>query len=371
MSRLDVYVDRSPIVGALEVVSLTVGGPDRLYGGMTGAHGHLFFRYELGTGPGGRGGRFVDLGDRVVSAPPIISFSGNPIPGKIHHALETLPDGRIAGATGQNYSIAGLYTDRDEGGHVFIYDPKRDASEDLGVPCPHEWLFNLTMDPAGENLYAMTYPLNHVVRVDLKRGSMRVVGQPPAKTWGDSGPCHQCCTDDDGRVFGSGLHRHIWMYDPRRDVLEAPAMRLPEGAERIDSFVRGPDHKLYAGTWERGDLLRIDPATLTLDVLGCPGGGPRLPALAWRGDGCLYGAAGGGRAYQTRSAFIFRYDPRTERIEEIGPIVSAEQGVAGERIHTMVCGPDGRLYCGETGGTQIKAGEVAMNPNLYVCTVRD
>jgi len=26
---------------------------------------------------------------------------------------------------------------------------------------------------------------------------------------------------------------------------------------------------------------------------------------------------------------------------------------------------------GWPGGTQIKAGEVAMNPNLYVCTVRD
>ena len=40
-------------------------------------------------------------------------------------------------------------------------------------------------------------------------------------------------------------------------------MRLPEGNERIDSFVRGPDHMLYAGTWEHGDLVRIVQLTLS------------------------------------------------------------------------------------------------------------
>ena len=68
----------------------------------------------------------------------ITTFSGKPLSQKIHHALVRLPDGRIAGATGENYSIHTLYTDRDEGGHVFIYDPHKDTSADLGVPVPHQ-----------------------------------------------------------------------------------------------------------------------------------------------------------------------------------------------------------------------------------------
>ena len=371
MAKLDVYVDRSDMQGALEIVSLAVAGPDHLYGGLTGDHGRLFFRYDIGAAEDGPGGKFVDLGDRVVSAPEITSFSGKIIPGKIHHALETLPDGRIAGATGHNYSVSGLYTDADEGGHVFIYDPKTDSAEDLGVPCPHEWIINMTADPAGENLYGMSYPLNHIIRVEVATGKMRVVGQPPAKTFGDSGPCHECCCDEDGNLYGSGCHRHIWRYDAKGDALEATDMRLPEGNARIDSFVRGPDHMLYAGTWEHGDLVRIDPQALKLELLGRPGGCTRLPAMAWRPDGCLYGAAGGGQAYKSRNSFIFRYDPKGGSIEEIGTIESTEQDVLAERVHTMICGEDGILYAGETGSKRTAAGEVALNPNLYICRIID
>lgn len=369
MARLEVDVHRSDMVGALEIVSLVEGSPGRLFGGLTGDHGHLFFRYDVAAG------KFVDLGDRINDGNVIISFSQRAIPGKIHHALERLADGRIAGATGQNYSVSGLYTWYDEGGHVFIYDPETDSAEDLGIPCPNQWIINMTCDPAGENLYGMSYPMNYVFRVDVASGDMRVVGQPPAKAYGDSGPCHECCCDAEGNLYGSGAHRHIWRYDARRDVLEPTAMRLPEGAERIDSFVRGPDGCLYAGTWETGHVVRIDPGAGELTVLGQPAEprkgakAMRLPAMAWRPDGCLYGAAGGGQAYGSHNSFIFRYDPKGGSIEKIGTIESGD--VLAERVHTMTCGSDGVLYAGETGSKRTAAGEVALNPNLYVCRIVD
>ena len=379
MARLDVEVHRSDIPGALEIVSLREGKPGQLYGGLTGDHGHLFFRYDLADAT------FVDLGDRVRDGNVITSFSGRPIPGKIHHALEVLPDGRVAGATGNNYSVHTLYTDRDEGGHVFLYDPEADTAEDLGIPCPHEWIINMTADPAGETLYGMGYPLNHVFRVDLKRGDVRVVGQPMAGAYGDSGPCHECCTDEEGNLYGSGTHGHIWKYDRRKDALEPTAMRLPRPPRgkrgpmwfgvRIDSFVRGPDGMLYAGTWETGHVVRFRPGEEKLEVLGQPAEprpdarAMRLPAMAFRPDGLLYGAAGGGQAYGSHNSFIFRLDPATGRFENLGTIESGD--VVAERVHTMCCGSDGVLYAGETGSQRTAAGEVALNPNLYICRIRD
>ena len=363
MSNLRVTVKVPEIEGALEVVSLCRGEKGHFYGGFTGAKGKLFFRYDIAAD------EFTDLGDRVVSAPEITTFSGKPLSQKIHHALVRLPDGRIAGGTGQNYSTHTLYTDRDDGGHVFFYDPRSGRSVDLGIPCPHEWIINLTSDPAGENLYGMSYPLNHVFRVHVKRGEMRVVGQPIAGSYGDCGCCHECCTDEEGNLYGSGTGGHIWKYDPRRDELAPTSMRLPEGALRVDSLIRGPGNLLYAGTWETGHVVRMDARKGRLDVLGQPAAGPRLPALAWRADGCLYGAAGGGDQYKGRNAFLFRFDPRTSRLEEIGTIESKEQGIVAERIHTMIAGDDGTLYAGETGGKSLLPGEAAMHPYLYVCKI--
>ena len=51
MARLEVEVHRSDIPGALEIVSLREGKPGQLYGGLTGDHGHLFFRYDVAGGP--------------------------------------------------------------------------------------------------------------------------------------------------------------------------------------------------------------------------------------------------------------------------------------------------------------------------------
>jgi len=385
MAKLQVKVFRSDIMGALEIVSLCPGRPGEIYGGLTGAHGHLFFRFDLAAG------RYIDLGQRVKSAREIRSFSGHPISQKIHHALVRLPDsagkyaGFVAGATGQNYSVVGLYTDLDDGGTVFLYDPDRDRTIELGTPSPHEWIINMTSDAQGRNLYGMTYPLNHVFRVDLKKGDMRIVGQPMSGTFGDSGPCHECCCDEDGVLYGSGTHGHIWKYDPRQDKIVPTAMRLPPAppewrgrpsfGPRIDSFVRGPDGWLYAGTWETGHLVRIRPGREKIEVLGQPARpkkdarAMRLPAMAWRPDGRLYGAAGGGQAYASHNSFIFRYDPRRKRIETLGTIKSGK--VVAERVHTMICGDDGLLYAGETGSKKAAAGEVALDPNLYVIRIVD
>ena len=89
--------------------------------------------------------------------------------------------------------------------------------------------------------------------------------------------------------------------------------------------------------------------------------------MAWRPDGCLYGAVGGGQAYGSHNSFLFRFDPKRKRIENFGTFRSGR--IVAERVHTMICGEDGVLYAGETGSKRTAAGEVALNPNLYVIRV--
>ena len=71
--------------GGLEIVSLAWGGDKVLYGGMTGAKNHLFFKYEPATD------EYVDLGGPVTSGTQLYDKMGCLVEQKIHKALATAP----------------------------------------------------------------------------------------------------------------------------------------------------------------------------------------------------------------------------------------------------------------------------------------
>ena len=356
------------VPGACEVVSLTTGADGRVYGGTTGAKNHLLFEYDPAT-------RAVrDLGDRIVSANELHDREGKPITQKIHHALSALPDGRIAGGTGQNIGVGNrhLKISEDEGGHVFVYDPGRDAARDYGVPVPHMWIIATTTSPDGRWLFGMTYFHNDFFVLDLRSGELVFHDQLHAGVWGDSACSHTIACDLDGVVYGSCSDGYLFTYDSSSKVLTETDARLPgEESYRIDALMVADDGMIYGGTWETGIVFSVEPGSLTVRELCRPNNGPRLPALVER-DGLLYGAAGGGSQYGTRDAFLFEYDPRTCAYREIGPIVDKKAGVEAGRVHAMTVAHDGTLYAGETGATRsrfkaesgdIKAG---LHPYLYV-----
>jgi len=356
------------VPGAAEVVSLTTGADGRIYGGTTGAKHHLLFTYDPGNGA------IRDLGDKIVSANELHNFEGKPVEQKIHHALSTLPDGRIAGGTGQN--IAGgrhMKINEDEGGHVFVYDPKEDAARDYGVPVPHMWIINTTTSPYGQWLYGMTYFQNDFFAIDLTSGKVVFHDQVHGGIWGDSACSHTIACDRDGVVYGSCRDGNLFTYDNRKRKLTETDAKIP-GHEtyRIDALVLGPDGLVYGGTWETGILFSVEPKSLLVREICCPNSGPRLPALVVR-DGKIYGAAGGGTQYGTRGAFLFEYDCKTGKYREIGPIVDAESGVAAERVHAMTVGLDGTLYAGETGATRTlidkATGGMATGMNAYLYVI--
>ena len=334
--------------GAHEVVSLTTGRDGRIYGGFTGLKNHLFFDYDP------KKGTARDLGAKIVSANEVPQRDGEPFLQKIHHALSTLPDGRIAGGTGQNIGYGSRHhkINEDEGGHVFIYNPDSETSQDLGIPVPHMWIINIATSPDGRWLFGMTYFHNDFFAVDLASGEVVFADQLHAGVWGDSACSHTIACDQDGIVYGSCSDGYLFTYDSATKRLTETDVKLPgKDTCRIDSMVVSDDGLVYAGAWETGIVFSIEPKTLKIQELCCPNEGPRLPALVVR-DGLIYGAAGGGPQYGTRGALLFEYDPKTGAYREVGPIVDKESGIEAQRVHAMTVGLDGKFYAGETGSTR-------------------
>jgi len=343
-----VTIHEIDLPGAREVVSLVTGLDGKIYGGLTGAKGHLLFQFDP------RKGAVRDLGARVKSAPEIFYRDGSPVAQKIHHALDRLPDGRLAGGTGQNVAHGTCHRRLfdDEGGHVFIYDPATDSGRDLGVPLPHLWIIATTVAPDGRELFGMTYDHNDFFAVDLETGEVTFHDQVHGGVWGDGACSHTIVCDPDGIVYGSCSEGYIFTYDSARKRLTETDSKLPgDGSLRVDALVVGEDGMIYGGTWETGIVFSIEPGRLRVRELCRPNPGPRLPALVMR-DGLLYGAAGGGPQYGTRGAFLFEFDPRNGHYREIGPIADRESGLEAGRVHCMSVGLDGRIYAGETGAVR-------------------
>jgi len=341
---MKVRVHNTSVPGALEVVSLTTGRNGLIYGGYTGAKDHLFFEYDPVAD------RTRNLGSKIVSAKQLYCKDGKPVEQKIHHALSALSDGRIAGGTGQNTSFGTPHhkVNEDEGGYVFVYDPKSGKARNLGVPIPHMWIICTTASPDGDSLYGMTYLHNDFFEISLKTGEVIFADQVHGAIFGDSACSHSIICDNEGIVYGSCSAGYIFTYDPKKKKLVETDVKLPDGSVRIDSLVVGDDGLIYGGTWETGTVFSLEPGTLKMKTLCKPNEGPRLPALI-KLDGLIYGAAGGGSQYKTRGAFLFEYNPQNGKYLEIAPIVEKESGIEAQRIHAMTLGTDGRLYAGETG----------------------
>jgi outer membrane protein assembly factor BamB len=369
---MKVKVHDTNVPGALEVVSLTTGKNGMIYGGYTGAKDHLFFEYDPAKKVS------VDLGSEIVSSNVVYDRGGRPVTQKVHHALATLPDGRIVGGTGTNVSYGSRHYKmlEDEGGHAFVYDPRTGKARDLGIPVPHNWIICATTDIDGRYFIGMTYHHNDFFAVDVSTGEVAFHDQVHAGSWGDSSCCHALASDCDGVIYGSYSMGYLFTYDSKKRELTETDVKLPGGREtfRVDSMTLGADGLIYVGTWETGILFSVEPKTLKVKELCHPNeGGARLPALVDR-DGIIYGAAGGGKTYGTRDAFLFEYNSKTGAYREVGPMVEEDSGISASRVHAMTVGQDGTLYAGETGATRKyheKDGEIAtgMHAYLYVIDV--
>ncbi|KQS27844.1 hypothetical protein [Dyadobacter sp. Leaf189] len=284
---------------------------------------------------------------------------------------ETIP-GQKAIATGfckgaGNVLYAGTlsHSGKDQqAGHLLqVTIGSGDAIEvkDLGSPIAGEGIFTLLSNAQGTALYGISYPSGKFFTYDIASKKTQVFDEvaPKEKELKNAhdfavGPevylCKALIQDSKGLVYGSAAGNRIFTFDPAKKSISFLETPLPavwgrEVLGQVEAWAKAPNGKLYGGNAGDGQLFVLDPATKTIKNLGKPTMMPRLQALAFGGDGKLYGLAGGAPGY----SHLFSYDEKAGFVDLGNPEFKMvepgiEQGILwrGFQLSTLASSADGK-----------------------------
>jgi hypothetical protein len=356
--------------GQTAITSLTLGPDGRVYGGTSADRpGKECYLFRLGADS-------VEVLGRLSPA----------LPGqqKIWHSLLAGADGSLYGGTWTD-SLPGS---RRPSGHLFRYETASGRVTDLGVVAEGEGIYTMCATDDRTVLYGITTPSCLLFSYDISRGKVRVIGDvmrtikaylnPPVvekpgklvvtdvgeqmgKGWEQSiggsawrkryfAPRAIIC-DNAGNVWGSRDQGYFFKYDPKEDKLTDTEIQMPlmVGTEdgiiteiSVDALVKDKDGTIYGGTYSDGYLFKLDPVSGEVICLGKPLRQQRIRALGFGQDGQIYGVGGEDHGISQ----IFRYNPKNGDLRELG--VFHEGGWTIYRMDTLIVGPDGALYFGES-----------------------
>lgn len=278
---------------------------------------------------------------------------------KLHRSIEIDGDNTL-------YVATALLHDIDEqrqakGGKLLHYDPAKDTYTLLGVPVSSNYIQSILLDQKNRILYGFTYPSEQMFRYDLNTGTVRHV----AFVGNGVMICQPHCAtlDNDYRLWGTwGESRayeyspgpvpiRIFCYDPHTDEFTWFQHGFPKvndaDSARIDHMLLGSDGIIYVGT-VNGGFSQLDPQTGKVENLGKPFPGGRLSGLVQASDGRIYGAGNAGYDEQRNgTSRLFAFDPKSRKLDDLGPIFDPEIGTGAYNIHMLVEGDMGILYAGE------------------------
>ncbi len=213
------------------------------------------------------------------------------------------------------------------GGHLLAYDMTAGTFEDFGVAPEREGILTMNMDTGRGRIYGLTWPTGIFFRYDLARRDWKSFGKVCQLGERGRGPtyrtiCRSIAVDPTaGTAYFTDSEGTIHRYRAESDAVE---------------IVSGEDmRKDYFGLY--------DPTS--------PGHmGYNWRQVVWHpADRQVYGVHG-------NSGYLFRFDPRTERIEVLDRITSVPSQRAGMFDQFsygylgFTLGPDGRTLYYLTGG---------------------
>ena len=213
------------------------------------------------------------------------------------------------------------------GGHFLAYDVASGKFENLAKAPSGQGIISMNMDTQRGRLYGLTWPSGYFLRYDLKSGELKNLG--PLYRDGEGGHatlrvlCRALPIDPgDGSVYFTNADGDILRYRYDRDAIET---------------VQGDNlRKDYFGTWN----------PLTGENMG----------YGWR-QALWYAPENAIYAIHGRSAYLFRFDPRAERVDVLERIASEPSRRSGmyDDFHfgylSFTLGPDGHtLYYLTEGG---------------------
>ncbi|QRR01310.1 hypothetical protein [Dyadobacter sandarakinus] len=234
--------------------------------------------------------------------------------------------------------------------------------KDLGAPVAGEGIFTLLSNTQGTELYGISYPSGRFFTYHIASKKTQVYDElaPKEKELNNLheyavGPevylCKSLIQDNAGIVYGSTAGNRVFAFDPTKKTFEflengLPAVWGREVLGQVEAWAKAPDGKLYGGNAGDGQLFVLDPATKKIKNLGKPTMMPRLQALAFGGDGKLYGLAGGAPGY----SHLFYYDEKGAGFVDLGNpeftmvAPGIEQGIMwrGFQLSTLAASADGK-----------------------------
>ncbi len=181
--------------------------------------------------------------------------------GKIHCRVMEGKDGRIYGGT----MMGGHYTHRIgtyvhprsyPGGHLWVYDPVTEVTQDLGIPVPHEAIYSLWMDADRGKIYGLTFHHNLFFVYDLNTREVDIKG--------NVGVGQDVYADTLGMVYTNGPWGNVVRYDPNADeLMDLPLYFPPDpdgtpGTNGPNMALLADDGRIYSTTFW-GYIYRFDP----------------------------------------------------------------------------------------------------------------
>lgn len=277
----------------------------------------------------------------------------DPFDAKFHRSLAFDPQGQIWAATAR-YHDADREMD-SPGGAIVKIDPDTEQIEIIDRPMPHVYIQSIILDADRRALYGQTYHPEYLFRYDIDTRQCRILASLSGGI--ALAQAEQLAMDRNGTVWGTYGAGRAWgnspgpkpfrllRYQPDDDDVTFLKTGLPRldgaGYARQDGMHTGPDGAVYIGTVE-GLLCRIDPDTTDVSVIGKPAPGQRLTAMANGPDGCMYGSCG-----RHGAANLFRLEPRSGRLENLGPVFDRSLAIQAWQLHDMAITADGTIYGGE------------------------
>ena len=174
------------------------------------------------------------------------------------------------------------------GGHLLAYDMSSGKFDDLALEPKGEGIITMNMDPRRRRIYGITWPAGYFFRYDLATKNWKDFGS--LFEMGESGKgshyrtiCRSIAIDgDDGSVYFSTpdgtIHRYRYDFETVESVAGDNLKKDYFGLYDITSpghmaynwrqvFYYSQDHRIYGVHGNSGYLFRFDPRTERVDVL--------------------------------------------------------------------------------------------------------
>jgi len=228
------------------------------------------------------------------------------------------------------------------GGHFLAYDMASGKFEKLATAPAGQGILAMSMDTRRGRLYGLTWPSGYFLRFDIETRNMKNLGPISKEGEAGSGPtfqvlCRSLAVDpEDGSVYFTTSDGDILRYRYDRDTIETV---------RADNL-----RKDYFGVWDSSRPGHM---------------GYNWRQTVWYApEKAIYGIHG-------NSGYLFRFDPRAERVDVLERITSEPSKRSGMYDQftygylSFALGPSGDTLYYLTGGPMIENGR-RVKPNKNV-----